>query len=110
MKFTGSVNQPRWSKLSFRAGPLMLACLLVSAHLLAAQQSVANSDLVVSRPVINMYKSAATDSEVTSQVLYGTGVLSLEKQGDWINIRTADGYTGWVSSTEVQAQNGSPYA
>lgn len=110
MKQTGSVDQRRWSKLSFRARTLILACLLLSTHLLRAQLAVANSDLVVSKPVINMYKSAAVDSEVTSQVLYGTGILSLEKQGDWIKIRTADGYTGWVASAEVQAQNGSPYA
>ena len=109
MKYTGSLIHERWQKLSFRTA--MFAWLLVSAHLLPAQQSVANADLVVSKPVINMYKSAAADSEVTSQVLYGAGVLSLEKHGDWINIRTEDGYTGWISSTEVQAQNGSsPYA
>jgi len=57
-----------------------------------------------------MYKDAAADSEVTSQVLYGTGVLSSEKQGGWIKIRTADGYTGWIESSEAKAQGTTPYA
>ena len=89
---------------------LLLMCALLSGSFVPAQQAVANSDLVVSRPVVNMYKNATTDSEVTSQVLYGTGVLSLEKQGDWIEIRTADGYSGWVESAAVKAQGRVPYA
>jgi cell wall-associated NlpC family hydrolase len=74
-----------------------------------AQQSVPNADFVVSQPVINMYKGATVDSEVTSQVLYGTGVLSLEKQSGWIRIRTADGYTGWIPSADVKAQSKTAY-
>jgi len=57
-----------------------------------------------------MYKDATSDSEVTSQVLYGTGVLSLEKRGSWIKIRTADGYTGWVESSDAKAQGSTLYA
>jgi len=85
-------------------------CALLVGWLAIAQQSVPNADLVVSRPVANMYKSATADSEVTSQVLYGTGVRSLEKQGDWINIRTADGYSGWIASADANATNGSSRA
>ena len=86
---------------------LVLICALLAGSLVIAQQSVPNADLVVSRPVANMYKSATADSEVTSQVLYGTGVRSLEKQGDWIRIRTADDYSGWIASGDVDATRGS---
>jgi len=82
----------------------------LSGLFVAAQKSLPNADFVVSRPVVNMYKEATADSEVTSQVLYGTGVLSLEKQHDWFKIRTADGYTGWVSSADVKSEAGDVYA
>ena len=90
MKHAGSMNQPRWFKLYSRAAMLMLALLILFADLAVSQQSVANADFIIAKPVIDVYKNAAVDSEVTSQALYGTGVLSLEKQGDWIKIRTAD--------------------
>jgi gamma-D-glutamyl-L-lysine dipeptidyl-peptidase len=89
---------------------VVLIWALLAGSVVMAQQSVPNADFVVSRPVVNMYKSATADSEVTSQVLYGTGVLSLDKQGNWIRIRTADDYTGWVGSADVSAQRGSSYA
>jgi gamma-D-glutamyl-L-lysine dipeptidyl-peptidase len=88
----------------------VVICALLTGSLAGAQQSLPNADLVVSRPVANMYKSATADSEVTSQVLYGTGVRSLEKQGDWINIRTADDYSGWIASADVNATNGASRA
>ena len=81
----------------------------LGGSLAAGQLSVPNADYVVSRPVINMYKSASADTEVTSQVLYGTGLKSLEKQGDWIKIRTADDYTGWVAAGDVRAESGASY-
>lgn len=88
---------------------LVLLVATLAASVALAQQSVPNADFVVSRPVINMYKSASPDTEVTSQVLYGTGVRSLEKQGDWIKIRTADNYTGWVAAGDVRAESGTSY-
>lgn len=90
-------------------GRLVLVCSLLVGPLMQAQKPVLNADFVVSHPVINMYKEATADSEVTSQVLYGTGVLSLEKQGDWVKIRTADGYTGWVSTGDVRSQGSARY-
>lgn len=109
MKAMGLINilQPFATNLAVR---LAVISALLSGLLISAQQSVPNSDLVVSRPVVNMYKNATADSEVTSQVLYGTGVLSLEKQGEWSKIRTADGYSGWIQSSEVKAQGSTPYA
>ena len=95
------------SRFAFR---FVLVGAMLAGSLAMGQQSVPNADFVVSRPVINMYKSASADTEVTSQVLYGTGVKSLEKQGDWVKIRTADDYTGWVAAGDVRAESGASYA
>ena len=88
-------------RLAFRivaAGSLL--SLQPMAH---AQKSVPNADSVVAKPVINMLSSPADNSDVTSQALYGTGVLAIEKRGEWTKIRTADEYTGWVRTTDLHA-------
>jgi gamma-D-glutamyl-L-lysine dipeptidyl-peptidase len=77
---------------------------------IAAQVSVPHADLVVARPVINMYAKPTSDSDVVSQALYGTGVLSLEKQENWYDIKTADGYKGWVNAADVKVLEGAEYA
>jgi hypothetical protein len=56
--------------------------------------------------VINMYASTSADSEVVSQALYGSGVLSLEKKNGWIHIRTGDDYTGWVAAADITPLQG----
>lgn len=83
-------------------------CLLTLSLLLWGSVAVGQNDLakaghVVCKPVINMYSSASADGDVASQALYGTGVLVLEKQGDWMRIRTGDDYTGWVAATDIAA-------
>lgn len=88
----------------------MIACLLLSGLSAVAQKSVSNPDYVVSRPVITVFAQPASDSHVTSQALYGTGVQSVEKQGEWIKIRTADDYTGWVSAADLRSEPSSKYA
>jgi SH3-like domain-containing protein len=110
MAQAGLVNLARWLKQSRRSALFTFVALLLFEYSAVSQQSVANADFVIAKPVINMYKSATSDSEVTSQALYGTGMLSLNKQSDWINIRTADGYTGWVAAADMQAQNSNLYA
>lgn len=86
---------------------LVLAVPVVPAF---AQKSIPHADLVIARPVANMHAHAAADSEVVSQALYGTGVLVLEKQGEWMHVRTADGYTGWVAAADMHAQGAVTYA
>jgi gamma-D-glutamyl-L-lysine dipeptidyl-peptidase len=89
---------------------LALVYCLFAASFVQAQESVASPDFVVSQPVINMYREPIAGSEVTSQALYGTGVQSLDKRGDWVRIRTADGYTGWVGSGDVKLRGQGLYA
>jgi uncharacterized protein YgiM (DUF1202 family) len=81
---------------SIAQGILCAAFFLVAlsmASVAEAQLSVPHADFVVAKPVVNMYSKPTADSDVVSQALYGTGVLSLEKQGDWYDIHTArDGF------------------
>jgi len=69
------------------------------------QQSVAKPDYLVARPVINLYAKASADAGVVSQALYGSGILSFEKQGEWIHLRTGDDYTGWVAAADLAPAN-----
>ena len=94
---------------SLRRAGFALAVLLIPA-VARAQQSVDHPDSVVARPVVNMYRNASAASDVVSQALYGTGVFTLKTQPGWINIRTADGYTGWVAASELKPLNGCSYA
>jgi gamma-D-glutamyl-L-lysine dipeptidyl-peptidase len=57
-----------------------------------------------------MYSKPSTDSDVVSQVIYGTNVSRVTGKWHWANIRTADGYTGWVQLSTLRKWNGHPYA
>jgi cell wall-associated NlpC family hydrolase len=95
-------------------GRAIAACIALGVLLAAtpakAQLSVDHPDAVVARPVVNMYRNATDASDVVSQALYGTGVLTLQNSQGWFNIRTADGYTGWVEAADLKLLNGSAYA
>jgi SH3-like domain-containing protein len=84
--------------------------LLLLATPAQAQQSVDHPDAVVARPVVNMYRNATDASDVVSQALYGTGVLTLQNIQGWFNILTADGYTGWVEAADLKTLDGATYA
>jgi hypothetical protein len=88
----------------------ILVLLLLPMIPARAQQSMPGADFVVSKPVIDMYRNPTIESDVVSQAIYGTDVLSLKKQGDWYDIRTADGYTGWVQAADLLALDAGPYA
>jgi cell wall-associated NlpC family hydrolase len=80
--------------------------VLLAASPAQAQQSVDHPDAVVARPVVNMYRNATAASDVVSQALYGTGVLTFESAQGWFHIHTADGYTGWVEAADLKTLNG----
>jgi gamma-D-glutamyl-L-lysine dipeptidyl-peptidase len=89
---------------------LVLTFLMAATAAVPAQQSIPNADYVVAKPVVNMYRSASAMSDVVSQALYGTGVLVLNREGGFCNIRTADDYTGWMAEADLVPLNGKPYA
>jgi hypothetical protein len=96
----------------FADGGAAIAALAIALGGVAgpAQQAVANPDLVVNRPVVNMFRHPTAESDVVSQVIYGTGVALEEKRGEWERIGTADGYAGWVLAQELLPEGKMPYA
>jgi SH3-like domain-containing protein len=84
--------------------------VLLAATQAEAQQSVDHPDAVVAKAVVNMYRNATDASDVVSQALYGTGVLTQQSSEGWFKILTADGYTGWVNAGGVKTLNGGSYA
>lgn len=88
----------------FEVRKLLLLPLFLSAAAAIGQQT--RPDYLVAQPVINLYAHPSADTSVVSQALYGWGVVSLEKQGDWLRIRTADEYTGWVAAADLAAAGG----
>jgi cell wall-associated NlpC family hydrolase len=59
-------------------------------------------DHVVAVPVANMFSSATDDSDVVSQAILGTNVVTIESRGDWAKILTPDGYAGWISTASLR--------
>jgi cell wall-associated NlpC family hydrolase len=64
---------------------------------------------VVTLPVLNMFSKPSPDADVVSQAIYSTTVAIVKKQGAWTNIRTPDGYTGWVKSAALRRLRGEGY-
>jgi cell wall-associated NlpC family hydrolase len=86
-----------------------MAFLFTNPGTARAQLGAAHADFVVAEPVLDMFATATADADVTSQALYGTGVVALQQQGEWTQIRTADAYTGWVHTSGLHALNGGAY-
>jgi hypothetical protein len=86
------------------------AAMLPMTSVTWSQFSASGSDFVVRKPIVNMFAKPAVDSMVTSQVIYGTEVASLQKRGKMYEIQTADGYTGWVVAPDLLALRNRPYA
>ena len=84
-------------------GLLAMTLTMTTANRAQAQLAAPHADYVVAEPVLDMFATASADSDVISQVIYGTGVIALENKDEWIKIHTADDYTGWVHSTGLRA-------
>lgn len=50
----------------------------------------------VNEPVIDMREEPSHDSQVVSQTYFSEQITIQTKTGDWVQIVTSDGYTGWV--------------
>lgn len=61
---------------------------------------------VINRPVINIYVNPIEDTELESQVIYGSNVKIIERKNDgWIRIETIDGVHGWIKASDVTANS-----
>ncbi len=56
---------------------------------------------VVTIPVANMFRGPSEDTDVVSQAILGSNVAVVEDKGEWINVRTADNYTGWIRAKDM---------
>ena len=80
------------------------ACILLLVGEMAVAQDIAHMTVVA--PVANMYRTPSVEADVVSQAIFSNDVLALETKGDWVHIRTADDYTGWVATSDVRAVGG----
>ena len=83
----------------------------IGALVVAALAQSPSPDHLVSVPVANMYSSATNDSNVVSQAIRGTNVVTIESRGEWAKIQTPDGYSGWTAVGVLRSLRDShPYA
>jgi gamma-D-glutamyl-L-lysine dipeptidyl-peptidase len=87
---------------------VMLFAVLLTV--MSSAQTSSTIEYVVVRPVVNMFRTPTNDADVVSQSLYGTNVKLIKAEADWLQIRTADDYSGWVHSNEVRKLEGKRYA
>ncbi len=57
---------------------------------------------VVTQPVANMYSRPSEDADVVSQAIYGSNVTFIEQKGNWIRVRTADRYEGFMPASSLR--------
>jgi cell wall-associated NlpC family hydrolase len=76
----------------------------------ARSQPIAKTDYVVTKPVANMYRDANRLTDVVSQAIYGTNVTRVKGKHGWVNVRTADQYTGWIPTSDLRKLKGQAYA
>jgi len=96
-------------RVLFQSGLLAMTLLTTNTNAAHAQKAEPRADFVVAVPVIDMYAKPSADSDVTSQVIYGAGVVSLDHQDIWTRIHTADDYTGWVRTAELRSLSTGAY-
>src|SRR6266542_1589330 len=71
--------------------------------------AVSLPNAVVLKPVANMHAKPTEEADVVSQAIYGSNVGILEQNREWVRIRTADDYTGWMALTALRREP-QPYA
>ncbi|HUE05663.1 MAG TPA: C40 family peptidase [Bryobacteraceae bacterium] len=67
---------------------------------------------VVLKPVANMYAQPSDETEVVSQAIYGSNIGIVETRPEWLHVRTADDYTGWMRAADARrlSTGDKPYA
>ncbi len=86
----------------------LLPLLFLPLSLLA---QTAPGPFVVAVPVADMHKAPSADAEVISQAMFSSSVTLLEREEEWVRIRTEiDGYVGWVRAwTLAKDDPAAPY-
>ncbi len=92
-----------------RSAMIMLALAAAMNSPASAGKGKSTAD-VVAVPVANMYSSPSDNADVVSQAILGNNVTTLKKKHKWLQVQTADQYTGWVHREVVRANQGQAYA
>lgn len=87
---------------------IQFCLLLLPFFLLLSSVGLAQGNrFVVSVPVANMFSAPSANVDVVSQAIFSTNVDELAEQPGWVKIRTPDdGYTGWVSDSDLVELHG----
>lgn len=80
---------------------ILKAILSLTALMMCAGVALAARRAQVSVPVCYMRTAASHAAEQSSQAILGTIVEILGQQGDWYNVRTPDGYTGFIKGNSL---------
>jgi cell wall-associated NlpC family hydrolase len=96
--------------LAFAATPAFPSQTTAATTPAANSQSFARADYVVIKPVANMYRDASRQTDVVSQAIYGTNVTRIKGKHGWVDVRTADQYTGWIPSSDLRKLKAQAYA
>ena len=64
---------------------------------------------VVKVPVADLLSEPSPEADMVSQAILGATVQPVEERGEWMRIRTPDGYQGWALASDL-ARREEPYA
>lgn len=56
---------------------------------------------IINDAVVDVYKSASSESERVTQALYNQPVEILQETAGWISAKVEDGYIGWIQSDHI---------
>lgn len=62
----------------------------------AGQDRPDAKNAVVIKPVADMFSEPSEDVDVVSQAILGSNVKIVEEKQEWVKVRTADDYLGWM--------------
>jgi len=75
---------------------IVLACLIAVAVLLAAETFIVKVKTTALRSSPKFYASAVTDIKA------GDRLEQVSMQGDWVQVKTASGATGWIHKSALE--------
>lgn len=83
-------------------GRYIAPCFFLLLTFVGSPQTKEPQNLTVMVPVAEMYSGPNEDSDVVSQVLFGSNVLLLDEKSNWVKIRSADQYSGWIAADKIR--------
>jgi len=97
-------NAVRIRKATFWAGLLFLLVTMVSGvNAYSQYRSISNShEAIIFEPTVNVKSSPDANSQDIFVIHEGTKVKILDKVGNWLDVRIANGSDGWIAEGTAQ--------